>query len=87
VQGGDGESWVSPGVLGPALGGLAVLALFAWYESRIEHPSLDVRLFKNRSLSASVGSRGKHDPTPAAPGFVDRAVDELLRGIAVDRAG
>ena len=56
VQGGDGESWVSPGVLGPALGGLAVLALFAWYEARIEHPSLDVRLFKNRSLSASVGS-------------------------------
>jgi len=56
VQGGDGESWVSLGVLGPALGGLAVLALFAWYEARIEHPSLDVRLFKNRSLSASVGS-------------------------------
>src|SRR6185437_4207991 len=56
VQGGDGESWGSLGVLGPALGGLAVLALFAWYEARIEHPSLDVRLFKNRSLSASVGS-------------------------------
>jgi EmrB/QacA subfamily drug resistance transporter len=56
VQGGDGESWVSAGVLGPALGGLVVLGLFAWWESRIEHPSLDVRLFKNRSLSASVGS-------------------------------
>jgi EmrB/QacA subfamily drug resistance transporter len=54
VQGGDGESWVSPGVLGPVLGGLVVLALFAWYESRIEHPSLDVRLFKDRRLSASV---------------------------------
>jgi len=56
VQGGDGEPWGSLGVLGPALGGLVVLALFAWYESRIEHPSLDVRLFKHRSLSASVGS-------------------------------
>jgi EmrB/QacA subfamily drug resistance transporter len=56
VQGGDGESWGSLGVLGPTLGGLVVLGLFAWYESRIEHPSLDVRLFKNRSLSASVGS-------------------------------
>ncbi|HEY0934497.1 MAG TPA: MFS transporter, partial [Trebonia sp.] len=56
VQGGDGESWGSLGVLGPALGGLVVLALFAWYESRIEHPSLDVRLFKHRALSASVGS-------------------------------
>ena len=49
VQGGDGASWGSAGVLGPVLGGLAVLALFAWYESRIEHPSLDVRLFKNRT--------------------------------------
>lgn len=56
VQGGDGESWGSLGVLGPTLGGLVVLALFAWYESRIEHPSLDVRLFKHRALSASVGS-------------------------------
>ena len=56
VQGGDGASWGSLGVLGPVLGGLACSALFAWYESRIEHPSLDVRLFKNRTLSASVGS-------------------------------
>ena len=56
VQGGDGASWGSAGVLGPLFGGLAVLGLFAWYESRIEHPSLDVRLFKNRTLSASVGS-------------------------------
>jgi EmrB/QacA subfamily drug resistance transporter len=58
VQGGDGESWTSLGVLGPALGGLVVLALFAWYETRIDHPSLDVRLFKDRRLSASVGSIG-----------------------------
>jgi EmrB/QacA subfamily drug resistance transporter len=56
VQGGDGASWGSASVLGPLLGGLAVLAGFAWYESRIEHPSLDVRLFKNRTLSASVTS-------------------------------
>ena len=56
VQGGDGASWTSAGVLGPALGGLLVLGLFAWYESRIDHPSLDVRLFRDRRLSASVGA-------------------------------
>jgi AcrR family transcriptional regulator len=33
-------------------------------------------------LTGAVMARGKHDPTPAAPGFADRAVDELLRGIA-----
>ena len=56
VQGGDGASWTSAGVLGPALGGLLVLALFAWYETRIDHPSLDIRLFRDRRLSASVGA-------------------------------
>jgi DHA2 family multidrug resistance protein-like MFS transporter len=45
-------------VLGPIVGGLAILAAFAWYEARIEHPSLDVRLFRDRRLSASVGSLG-----------------------------
>ena len=38
-------------------------------------------------LTGAVMARGKHDPTPAAPGFVDQAVDELLLGIAVDKAG
>jgi len=33
-------------------------------------------------LTGAVMARGKHDPAPAAPGFVERAVDELLRGIA-----
>ena len=56
VQGGDSGYWISAGVLGPLLGGLAVLALFVWHESRIEHPGLDVRLFRNRTLSASVGA-------------------------------
>ncbi|HEX6447926.1 MAG TPA: DHA2 family efflux MFS transporter permease subunit [Trebonia sp.] len=56
VQGGDGESWISPQVLGTVLGGLAVLALFAWWETRVSHPSLDVRLFRDRRLSASVGA-------------------------------
>jgi len=37
-------------------------------------------------LTGAVMARGKHDLTPAAPGFVDSAVDELLRGIAADGA-
>jgi EmrB/QacA subfamily drug resistance transporter len=56
VQGGDTASWLRADVLGPIVGGLAILALFAWYETRIAHPSLDVRLFKDRRLSASVGA-------------------------------
>jgi EmrB/QacA subfamily drug resistance transporter len=58
VQGGDTSSWLRADVLGPIAGGLAVLAFFAWYETRIAHPSLDVRLFRDRRLSASVGALG-----------------------------
>jgi EmrB/QacA subfamily drug resistance transporter len=56
VQGGDTAAWLRADVLGPIVGGLAILGLFAWYETRIAHPSLDVRLFKDRRLSASVGA-------------------------------
>jgi EmrB/QacA subfamily drug resistance transporter len=58
VQGGDAGSWVHLDVLGPIVGGLVILAAFAWYETRIAHPSLDVRLFRDRRLSASVGALG-----------------------------
>jgi EmrB/QacA subfamily drug resistance transporter len=56
VQGGDTGAWIRGDVLGPVAGGLVVLALFAWYETRVSHPSLDVRLFRDRRLSASVGA-------------------------------
>ena len=49
IEGGDNGSWLTAGVLGPIAGGLAVLAGFAWYESRIAHPALDVRLLDRKS--------------------------------------
>jgi EmrB/QacA subfamily drug resistance transporter len=58
VQGGDKGSWIHLDVLGPIVAGLAILAAFVVWEARIEHPSLDVRLFKDRRLSASVGALG-----------------------------
>ena len=56
IQGGEKGSWVHADVLGPIVAGLAVLAFFAWYETRLSHPSLDVRLFRNPRLSSSVGA-------------------------------
>jgi EmrB/QacA subfamily drug resistance transporter len=53
IQGGDTGSWLRADVLGPIAAGLAVLVVFGWHESRIPHPSLDVRLFRDRRLSAS----------------------------------
>src|SRR5579859_4120363 len=56
IQGGDKGSWVHFDVLGPALGGLAILALFVWYEGRVRYPSLDVRLFRDARLSSAIGA-------------------------------
>jgi AcrR family transcriptional regulator len=33
------------------------------------------------TLTGTVMARGKHDPTPASPGFAARVVDELLAGM------
>ena len=56
IQGGDKGTWVHPDVLGPALGGLAILAFFVWYEARVRYPSLDVRLFRDARLSSAIGA-------------------------------
>jgi EmrB/QacA subfamily drug resistance transporter len=56
IQGGNKGSWLHVDVLGSIVAGLAILGFFAWYESRLSHPSLDVRLFRNARLSAAVGA-------------------------------
>ena len=56
IQGGEKGSWIHLDVLGPALAGLAILAFFVWYESRIRYPSLDVRLFRDARLSSAIGA-------------------------------
>jgi EmrB/QacA subfamily drug resistance transporter len=38
--------------------GAVVLATFIWWEARTDHPSLDVKLFRNARFSASVASIG-----------------------------
>ena len=45
--------WADPLVLGPLLGGIAILAGFVFWEKRSNHPMLDVRLFKNRRFTAA----------------------------------
>ena len=56
IQGGDTGSWLRADVLGPVAGGVAALALFIWHEARSDHPSLDVRLFRDPRLSSSAAA-------------------------------
>jgi MFS family permease len=44
--------WTSPGVLGPLLGGAALLGAFLVYEARARDPMLPLRLFRRRNFSA-----------------------------------
>jgi EmrB/QacA subfamily drug resistance transporter len=56
IQGGDTGSWLRADVLGPVAGGLAALAAFIWHEARTDHPSLDVRLFRDPRLSSAAAA-------------------------------
>jgi EmrB/QacA subfamily drug resistance transporter len=58
IQGGERATVADPAVYGPVLAGIALLTLFVRHELRIEHPSLNVRLFRDGRLSASVGAIG-----------------------------
>jgi AcrR family transcriptional regulator len=48
-------------------------------------PGIDVEVAM-LLLTGAVMARGKHDTTPAEPGFASRVVDELLRGIGARTA-
>jgi len=43
--------WGSPGVVVPALVGIALLAAFLWWESRVAHPMLPLGLFRRRNFA------------------------------------
>jgi DHA2 family multidrug resistance protein-like MFS transporter len=56
IKGGETTAWSSLAVLGPMLGGLAVLALFLVLQRRTVSPMLDVGLFRNPAFSAACAS-------------------------------
>jgi len=58
IQGGEKGTWIHWDVLGATVAGLVVLAFFAWWETRLSHPSLDVKLFRDPRLSSAVGALG-----------------------------
>ena len=50
------DGWTSPTIMACLVGGLALLGVFAWWETHIDHPMLDVRFFKNPRFTAASGS-------------------------------
>ncbi|MFI6786508.1 MFS transporter [Nonomuraea sp. NPDC050383] len=58
IRGGELATVTDPAVYLPALGGVAVLAVFAWWERRIDNPVFDVRNFGNVRFSSAIGMMG-----------------------------
>lgn len=51
------SSWKS---IVPLVGGIVILAVFLWYESRPEYPIVPLRLFQNRTASMTLGGAFVH---------------------------
>lgn len=47
------RGWSSPVLLGTAAGAFVLLGLFAWHESRVAHPVLDLRLVGSRACATA----------------------------------
>lgn len=58
IEGGDSGEWSRWDVRGGLVAGVVVLAGFVLWERRIDHPTLDVRLFRDARFSSAVGAIG-----------------------------
>ena len=72
---------------GTIVAGLAILALFVWYERRSDHPSLDVRLFRDPRFSAAVASVGLVFFAAMGTMFFLAFYLQLVRGLSPLQAG
>src|SRR5437764_222417 len=50
------QGWTAPATVGPLLSGLAILAVFGFWELRAEYPMLDLRFFKQPTFSAATAA-------------------------------
>jgi MFS transporter, DHA2 family, multidrug resistance protein len=67
--------------------GLVILATFVWYERRSDHPSLDVRLFRDPRFSAAVASTGIVFFAAMGTFFFAAFFLQLVRGYSPLQAG
>ena len=87
IRGGEAGSWLERGVIGPIAAGLAVLTVFCVHESRTEHPSLDVRLFRDPRLSSAAAAIGLNFFAMAGVYFFMSFYLQNVRGFSPMHAG
>jgi EmrB/QacA subfamily drug resistance transporter len=50
------RGWTAAATLAEAIAGLVALGLFAWWELRVSHPLVDLRIFASRAFSTAAAS-------------------------------
>jgi EmrB/QacA subfamily drug resistance transporter len=56
IEASSTRNWLAPSVVIPMTLGIIILATFLWMESRSDHASFDVHLFKNRGYAVSLSA-------------------------------
>lgn len=87
IEASASKSWLSPSVLVPGILGICIIALFLWLESRSDHPSFDVSLFKNRGYAVSLSAVSLAFFSLSGFTFVLPFYLQILRGFSTLQAG
>jgi len=87
IHASETRDWLAPSVLIPAFAGVALIALFLWIESRSDHASFDVALFKNRGYAVSLTAVSLAFFALSGVTFVLPFYLQILRGFDTMSAG
>ena len=87
IHASETREWITPSVLIPIVVGIAIIALFLWIESRSDHASFDVGLFKNRGYVISLSAASLSFFALSGITFVLPFYLQILRGFDTLTAG
>jgi DHA2 family multidrug resistance protein len=85
---GQEDDWLhSPAIIGFAVAAAACIVTFVIWESQTEHPVIDVRMFKSRTIASSSGLMLAVGILLYAPTVLLPAFEQLLMGYTAQQAG
>lgn len=87
IEASSTRDWLAPSVVIPGTIGAIIIAVFLWLESRSDHASFDVSLFKNRGYSVALAAVSLAFFSMTGITFVLPFYLQILRGYSVLQAG
>lgn len=87
IEASSTRDWLAPSVVIPGTIGLIIIAAFLWMESRSDHASFDVSLFRNRGYSVALAAVSLSFFAMSGITFTLPFYLQVLRGYSVLQAG